>query len=143
MPSLRYASKGDSWSQAQKALRNFSPGQCVNLTVEVPANKPVEPSTAPPADGPGVRYSIVVVDRAERVRKQPLAAFIVPIGREHEWMFSSREGQDQLVNDAGFSRLAIVTMHRGQTYASLDVIKEELSPLVPKLIFSDSGVRSP
>jgi hypothetical protein len=43
----------------------------------------------------------------------------------------------------GFSRLAIVTMHRGQAYDSLDTIKAELSPLVPELMFKDSSSGQP
>jgi hypothetical protein len=86
MPPLLFAGEGNSWTKAQKALRSFSPGNRVNLTVEAP--------------GGAIRYTIAVVDRAERVAKQPLAAFIVPIGREHEWVFAAREGQDQLARDA-------------------------------------------
>ena len=37
------------------------------------------------------RYSLVVVDRKARGKAGPLAAFVVPIGQEHEWMFSSAE----------------------------------------------------
>ena len=78
-----------------------------------------------------MRYKL---DRRVKVRKKPLAAFIVPMGREHEWMFSSEEGQNQLTTDAGFSRLAIVTMQHGQAYESLEQVKAELSPLVPQLM---------
>ncbi len=112
----------ESWVEAQRALKTITPLSRIHLTLEDGR-----------AEG-GVRYKLVVVDRRVKVRKKPLAAFIVPMGREHEWMFSSEEGQNQLTTDAGFSRLAIVTMQHGQAYESLEQVKAELSPLVPQLM---------
>lgn len=113
-----------SWVDAQRALKAITPLSRVHLTLE---DGRAEGAAA-------VRYKLVVVDRRVKVRKKPLAAFIVPMGREHEWMFSSEEGQNQLTTDAGFSRLAIVTMQHGQAYESLEQVKAELSPLVPQLM---------
>ena len=116
-----------SWVEAKAALKTLTPLSRVHLTLE--------DTRGAGADGaPVARYRLVVVDRRVKVRKKPLAAFIVPQGREHEWMFSSEEGQNQLTADAGFSRLAIVTMQRGQSYESLEEVKAELSPLVPQLM---------
>jgi hypothetical protein len=135
MPKLNFSASGggggaaaaaggadESWVEAQRALKTITPLSRVHLTLEDGR-----------AEG-GVRYKLVVVDRRVKVRKKPLAAFIVPMGREHEWMFSSEEGQNQLTTDAGFSRLAIVTMQHGQAYESLEQVKAELSPLVPQLM---------
>jgi hypothetical protein len=92
---------------------------------------------------PAARYKLCIVDRKVKVRRQPLAAFIVPIGREHEWLFSAIEGQDQLTDDAGFSRLAIVTMQRGHDYESLDEVKAELSSLIPQLLYQGAEPARP
>ena len=151
----------ESWVEAQAALKTLTPLSRVHLTLEDSrAEAGAEAAGAAGAAAAGgaasgagaeaaeagaagassaaasavARYKLVVVDRRVKVRKKPLAAFIVPMGREHEWMFSSEEGQNQLTADAGFSRLAIVTMQRGQTYESLEQVKAELSPLVPQLM---------
>ena len=116
-----------SWVEAKAALKTLTPLSRVHLTLEDTRGAGAE-------GAPVARYRLVVVDRRVKVRKKPLAAFIVPQGREHEWMFSSEEGQNQLTADAGFSRLAIVTMQRGQSYESLEEVKAELSPLVPQLM---------
>jgi len=50
------------------------------------------------------RFTITVVDRGY-CGGAALAVFIVPVGREAEWLFSHPEGQAQLAKDAGHSRL--------------------------------------
>ena len=87
------------------------------------------------------RYSLTVVDlKPSKSRKGKFAVFIVPQGREHEWMFSVPEGQKQLASSADFDRLVIVAQNRGHTYQSIDKIKEELSGKVME--FAQSGVHS-
>lgn len=80
------------------------------------------------------RYTIVVVEEAKQnPNKMTFAAFIVPHGREHEWLFSSKEGQDILRRNCNVDRLAIVSMHRGQLYKSLEDVQKELSRLMLKI----------
>lgn len=110
----KYASQLNpaGFNKAELALKTLTPGAHLSLTVEAAAKD----GNA----GGGVqsvpRYSLTVVDRKTRGKSGPLAAFVVPIGKEHEWNFASEEGQDGLAMQAGYSRLAIVTMHRGQVY---------------------------
>jgi len=65
--------------------------------------------------------------------KMTFAAFIVPHGREHEWLFSSKEGQDILRQNCNVDRLAIISMHRGQIYKNLKQVQKELSRLMLKI----------
>lgn len=80
------------------------------------------------------RYSLTVVDITKASGKNgKFAIFIVPQGRETEWLFSSKEGQTDLATDAGFARVVIVTLGRGHTFTNMDTIKKELSAKVMEL----------
>ena len=90
-------------------------------------------------DLPDPRYTLAIVDvKPSKSLTGKFAIFIVPQGREHEWMFSVKEGQNQLTNSAGFQRLVIVALNRGHSYESINKIKEELSGKVME--FAQSGV---
>ncbi|EDO48242.1 predicted protein [Nematostella vectensis] len=80
------------------------------------------------------RFSLTVVD-SEQHRNQNgiFAIFIVPQGRETEWLFSSDDGLAQISSDAGYQRLVVVSLNRGHKYTSMDHIKEELSSKVMDL----------
>lgn len=54
-----------------------------------------------------------------------------------EWLFSSNAGRIQLSETAGFKRLVVVCLHRGQSYGSLKDIQDELSEKVLELAPSD------
>ena len=54
-------------------------------------------------------------------------------GRETEWLFSSKEGQDELATNAGFERVVIATLGRGHAFSDMDMIKQELSTKVMEL----------
>ena len=63
-----------SWVEAKAALKTLTPLSRVHLTLE--------DTRGPGADGaPVARYRLVVVDRRVKVRKKPLAAFIVGSAR--------------------------------------------------------------
>jgi hypothetical protein len=80
------------------------------------------------------RYTLNVVDSpTSPSQRGKYAAFIVPQGRENEWLFASPEGRAQLTLGAGFQRLAIASTHRGQTYESLQAVKDELSGSILEL----------
>lgn len=79
------------------------------------------------------RYTVYVVEISPEAKNSPYAAFIVPEGRETEWLFSTKTGRKNLVTMTNHNRLAIVTMHRGQKYESLDAIKKELEDIVCNL----------
>ncbi|EHB17542.1 Methyltransferase-like protein 13 [Heterocephalus glaber] len=81
------------------------------------------------------RYTLHVVDSpaVKPSRDNRFAIFIIPQGRETEWLFGMEEGRKQLAASAGFRRLITVALHRGQQYDSMDSIQAELSARVMEL----------
>ena len=92
-----------------------------------------------PADSAAPRYSLFLADRspaAERAQRsvRPFAAFVVPEGREVEWLFASAEGRAQLCDSAGpCARLVVVHLGRGCSFTSLEQVQEELAGHVVEL----------
>ncbi|EDV29653.1 uncharacterized protein TRIADDRAFT_49728 [Trichoplax adhaerens] len=80
------------------------------------------------------RYSLTLVDSPRANSKSgKFAVFIVPEGRETEWMFSTCAGRSQLAADAGFERLVVVHLQRGHQYKDMQTIQDELSAKVLEL----------
>ncbi|XP_008262290.1 eEF1A lysine and N-terminal methyltransferase isoform X4 [Oryctolagus cuniculus] len=81
------------------------------------------------------RYTLHVVDSptVKPSRDNHFAIFIIPQGRETEWLFGMEEGRKQLAASAGFRRLVTVALHRGQQYEGMDSIQAELSARVMEL----------
>nr|XP_003415277.1 methyltransferase-like protein 13 isoform X1 [Loxodonta africana] len=81
------------------------------------------------------RYTLHVVDSStvKPSRDNHFAIFIIPQGRETEWLFGMEEGRKQLAASAGFRRLVTVALHRGQQYEGMDSIQAELSARVMEL----------
>ncbi|XP_019875061.2 eEF1A lysine and N-terminal methyltransferase homolog isoform X2 [Aethina tumida] len=79
------------------------------------------------------RFTVYVVDVSPAAKNSQYAAFIVPQGREAEWMFSTKAGRKCLVKTTKHNRLAIITMHRGQVYNSFEAVQDELSDIVCNL----------
>ncbi|CAK1603562.1 unnamed protein product [Parnassius mnemosyne] len=73
------------------------------------------------------RYTLYIVDqkRAQSINKY--AIFIVPQGRESEWLFGTPAGRRQLQDSARFGRLVVAVLRRGHLFQSLDAVKEELA----------------
>jgi hypothetical protein len=53
--------------------------------------------------------------------------------RETEYLFATADGQREVIRMTGADRLALVYLHRGQKYESLDVVKEELASSIVQL----------
>ncbi|KAK7817894.1 hypothetical protein U0070_005537 [Myodes glareolus] len=81
------------------------------------------------------RYTLHVVDNpaVKPSRDSHFAIFIIPQGRETEWLFGMDEGRKQLAASAGFRRLVTVALHRGQQYDGMESIQAELSARVMEL----------
>uniref|UniRef100_A0A9J8BE24 eEF1A lysine and N-terminal methyltransferase n=1 Tax=Cyprinus carpio carpio TaxID=630221 RepID=A0A9J8BE24_CYPCA len=82
------------------------------------------------------RYTLTVQDSlpsAKLPRSNHFAIFIVPQGRESDWLYGSAEGRTQLASSAKFRRLVIVAMHRDQEYEDMQAVQSELSPMVMEL----------
>ena len=87
----------------------------------------------------GPRFTVTVLD-AEHATAVPThgenscGVFIVPQGREVEFLFSTTEGQMDLAKQAGFSRFVVVAMERGHDFSGgLEQVKMELDPYMSKL----------
>lgn len=78
------------------------------------------------------RYTLHIVDSSQNL-KNKFAIFIVPEGRETDWIFSTEAGRLQLSDSAGFERLIVASLHRDHVYTNLDSIKSELSSKVMEL----------
>ena len=85
------------------------------------------------------RFSLFILDQKTSAKAGSYAAFICPQGRETEWLFATKQGRRKLLESAQHSRLAIVTMHRNQTYKSLDAVKLELNETVKS--FAPKGLK--
>lgn len=84
------------------------------------------------------RYTLHVMDSL-RTMANKFAIFIVPEGREPEWMFSTAEGRKQLLDSTGYERLVVVTLHRDHIYGGIEEVKSELSSKVMELAPSNLG----
>ncbi|XP_077272908.1 eEF1A lysine and N-terminal methyltransferase homolog [Temnothorax americanus] len=78
------------------------------------------------------RYTVYVLDQP-RTRTRTYAAFIVPQGKETDWLFSTKEGRQQVLKSAQRDRLAIVTLCREHKFESWDTVKAELEDCVRNL----------
>eukprot|EP00250_Pteridium_aquilinum_P008175 c17737_g1_i1 orf=280-2520(-) len=87
-------------------------------------------------------YSCVVLDapKGSKTFQYKCAVFLVPKGRRHEWLFSSEEGQWQVVESAKASRLIMVFLDTDFYSGSMDIIQNDLSPLVQELLPSNCKV---
>ncbi|XP_040421069.1 eEF1A lysine and N-terminal methyltransferase [Cygnus olor] len=81
------------------------------------------------------RYTLHVVDSpsVKPSRDNRFAIFIIPQGRETEWLFGTEDGRRQLAASAGFGRLVTVALHREQRYEGMASIQAELSGKVMEL----------
>lgn len=81
------------------------------------------------------RYTLTIVDSndAKVLKKRTCAAFITPQGKERESLISTEVGKSNLVQQAGFSRLIIITLNHGHKFDSIETVKNDLSPKVLEL----------
>ncbi|GMT25926.1 hypothetical protein PFISCL1PPCAC_17223, partial [Pristionchus fissidentatus] len=86
------------------------------------------------------RYKLYIVDDTV-TRPQNFSVFIVPIGRDGDWLFATEKGRRSLRMQCKKDRLAIVALYRDCEYESLQEIKEELAAFVLRLN-PVKGVRS-
>ncbi|KAK3088532.1 hypothetical protein FSP39_020234 [Pinctada imbricata] len=78
------------------------------------------------------RYTLHIVDNIIPMARK-FAIFIVPQGRETEWLFGTEAGRSHLAQSAEFQRLVVATLNRLHQYESMDSIKQELSMKVLEL----------
>ncbi|XP_053994379.1 eEF1A lysine and N-terminal methyltransferase homolog [Hylaeus volcanicus] len=79
------------------------------------------------------RYTVYVLDRPKIYGTKTYAAFIVPQGKETDWLFSTKEGRQQVLKSAQRDRLAIVTLRREHKFENWDAVKSELEDCILNL----------
>lgn len=86
-------------------------------------------------EGAKPRYTLTVVDSSDAkvLKQRTCAAFITPQGKERESIVSTEVGKENLSNQAGYSRLIIITLNHGHKFESIETVKNELSPKVLEL----------
>ena len=87
------------------------------------------------------RYAIKTLDVAEEAQT-PCACFVVPRGREHEFVFSSDEGLAQVAGSAKCARLLVVNLdpqRAGHSYGDVRAVQRELEPLIKDLAPPGAG----
>jgi len=87
------------------------------------------------------RYAIKTLDVAEEAQT-PCACFVVPRGREHEFVFSSDEGLKQVAESAKCARLLVVNLdpqRAGHSFGDVRAVQRELEPLIKDLAPPGAG----
>jgi hypothetical protein len=84
-------------------------------------------------ENPVPRYTVYILEQSPKKGNGKFAAFIVPQGREIEWLFSTKQGREKLLASAGHDRLAVVSMSRGHAYTDMEAIKDEIGSCIKSL----------
>ncbi len=87
-------------------------------------------------DSVNARYTLYFTNYVNKKSKKLLSCgvFIVPQGREVEWLFSTTKGRVELTKQSGCEKLIIVHLNRNHKYSNIDQIKSELSAKVLELL---------
>lgn len=81
------------------------------------------------------RYIVHVVDVIQGGGPNgSCAVFLIPQGREHEWMFGTEKGRMQVAQGSGFGRLIVIALGRGHVFENAQAVQNELSPKVVELL---------
>ncbi|KAG5896827.1 hypothetical protein JTB14_032068 [Gonioctena quinquepunctata] len=87
------------------------------------------------------RFTVYVVDIHPKQKNAQYAGFIVPEGREAEWLFSTTTGRKKLVEITHYNRLAIITLHREHKYESFEAVQKELSDTICNVAPSNLNIK--
>ncbi|ETK78092.1 hypothetical protein L915_15828 [Phytophthora nicotianae] len=131
---LTHEVEATQWfAMTQAALRQLKVGR--QEIIELIANDEMDANKHLAVEGQvNPRFTLRLVDAHLRGPNGSCAVFLIPQGREHEWMFSTEEGANELAAGAGFSRLIIVALGRGgHAFESTAKVQEELNAKVMEL----------
>ncbi|KAL3112834.1 hypothetical protein niasHT_019160 [Heterodera trifolii] len=76
------------------------------------------------------RYELFVVDDQQLKTMCSYGAFIVPLGRENDWLFATQKGRTVLRKNCELHRLVVVRLFRGQRYGTVEDIQRELNVFI-------------
>ncbi|KAI1707462.1 methyltransferase domain-containing protein [Ditylenchus destructor] len=86
------------------------------------------------------RYTLTVVDDRSLKQLNTYSVFIVPRGRESDWLFASKKGRQALRAQCKKDRLVVVNLDRKQEYFCLQGIQNDLQSIV--VAFEPIGISS-
>ncbi|CAK4680116.1 hypothetical protein LEN26_013926 [Aphanomyces euteiches] len=109
---------------SQRDLKKIQVGR--QQVIELMSSSPNSVNTTP-------RYTIRLVDVHLKGPNGACGVFLVPQGREHEYLFATEEGAAELASGAGFSRFLIVSLGRTHVFTSLEAVQLELNPKMMEL----------
>ena len=100
----------------------------------VPGRVEALPLGPPHPPGREPRYTATVIDAPGPAPPRPTCTvFVVPQGREHEWLFASPAGLEAVARQVGAARVVVVALGRGHTHGDVAAVQADLSPLVAPL----------
>eukprot|EP00002_Diphylleia_rotans_P039998 TRINITY_DN9399_c0_g1_i1.p1 TRINITY_DN9399_c0_g1~~TRINITY_DN9399_c0_g1_i1.p1 ORF type:complete len:717 (+),score=158.84 TRINITY_DN9399_c0_g1_i1:58-2208(+) len=111
---------------SMKNIRQYKAGRVSELSLSINTTAAESSITAP-------KYTLTVVDSKQPGSAGLTAAFLVPQGREREFMFSKEEGLLQLSETAGFTRLVVVHFSPYHKFNNIEQVQKELSPYIMEL----------
>lgn len=79
------------------------------------------------------RYVFTILDDATLSTLLTYGVFIVPVGHETDWLFTTAKGRATLRKQCGRHRLLLVQLLRNQTYMSINHIEMEITDLARKI----------
>ena len=131
-------------SRLQQQLETIQPGRLVRVDLDFGSETlPATTTALLGAALPSVpRYTVTVVDYSPASQPIPAAVssalscgvLILSQGREHDWLFSHREGQQSLCRQHSFHRLLLVALNRGHSFTSLQRVQDEIRESVAALL---------
>ena len=135
MKVYEYANNGDSFTRCASVdgIREYVTSLQQYSMVKYhlakhPIESPVYVDLWSDDESLGPRYTLHVVDLPAQLGSNGMfAIFIVPQGRQLEWLFSTEDGRRQLAQSAGYQRLVVVTLHRDHRYGGVEEVKEEIA----------------
>ncbi|XP_039270372.2 eEF1A lysine and N-terminal methyltransferase-like [Styela clava] len=91
-------------------------------------NPPIELFSA--TDSVNPRFILHIVDKSSSKLHCKFAVFIVPQGRESEWLFASNEGRRSVAEQTPFKRVLFVSLHPEHEYGTREDLQAELNSTV-------------
>lgn len=122
------------YTMTQAGLKKLQVGrqEIIELIANDRKTTPAVQTDGVPSE-PVPRFTLRLVDNSACGHNGSCAVFLIPQGREHEWMFATEEGAEELASGAGFSRLIIVQLGRGHVFESTTQVQEELNGKILEL----------
>ena len=125
-------------SRLHNQLDNIEPDRILRVDLNTDAPTATSPIPRIP------RYTVTIVDHGPFTApattttaaggELSCGVLILSQGREHDWLFAHRDGQQSLCRQHSFHRLLLVALNRGHHFTSLSAVQEEIRECVASLL---------